>query len=149
MSSNQAATKKRGRPKKNIDLVRVLELERAGKTDQEIAGELGVSVRTFRSFRKKHGIAPAAGWGGARRGAGRKEFSGGSHDESDAYMERQQAIDARVNSIDAGLRAGRFNLTFDQWLKWAGSVFKYSKERGVYTSEEGLGIPAVIRFYIG
>ena len=119
------------------------------RTDREIAGELGVSVRTFRSFRKKYGIAPAAGWGGARRRAGRKEFSGGSHDVDNAYMERQQAIDARVNSIDAGLRIGRFNLAFEHWLKWAGSAFSYSKERGVYTSEEGLGIPAVIRFYIG
>jgi len=42
---------------------RVLELVRAGKTDQEIAGKLNVSVRTFRSFRKVHGIASAKGHG--------------------------------------------------------------------------------------
>jgi len=147
MPLNQDVKKKRGRPSKNIDLARVLELEKTGKTDSEIAGELGVSVRTFRSFRKKHGIAPGAGWGGSRRGAGRKRLDDDSYGE--LFMERQQAIDARVNSFDAGIRTGRFNLTFEQWLRWAGSVFRYSKERGVYTSEAGLGIPAVISFYIG
>jgi len=48
MSLNQDAIKKRGRPRKNINLARVLELVRAGKTDQGIAGKLNVSVRTFR-----------------------------------------------------------------------------------------------------
>lgn len=146
MSFNQAAIRKRGRPQKNIDLTSVLEMEKAGKTDQEIAGELSVSVRTFRTFRKEHDIAPAAGHGGKRQGAGSKKFTGGPREP---YMERQQAIDTRVNSIDAGLRIGRLSLSNDQWLKWARSVFKYNKEQGVYTSEAGLGIPAVISFDIG
>ena len=146
MSSNQAAEKKRGRPQKNIDKVRVLELEKAGKTDQEIAEEMRVSVRKLRSFRKENGIQPATGHGGARRGAGRKSFSGSSYD---AYMEHQQAIDARVNSIEAGLRTGKFDLSNDQWLRWAASAFEYDQGLGQYTSKAGCGIPAVINYYKG
>ena len=145
MSSNQAAIKKRGRPGKSIDLTKVLELEKARKADQEIADELGVSVRTFRTFRKEHGISPAVGHGGVRQGAGRKSFSGGLC--GDGYMMRQQVIDARANTIDAGLRmGGKFTLSNEQWLKWAGSAFKYNKEQGVYTSGAGLGIPTLISY---
>ena len=137
MSFNQAAIKKRGRPQKIIDLVKVLELEKDGKTDQEIAEEMVVSVRKLRSFRKENGIQPAAGHGGVRQGAGRKSFS-------DGYMMRQQAIDARINSIDAGLRMGRclFN---DQWLRWAADAFKYDQDLGQYISKAGCSIPAVIK----
>ncbi len=143
MSSNQAAIKKRGRPQKNIDPASVLELVRAGKTDQEIAGELDVSVRTFRAFRKEHGIPSAKGHGGARLGAGRKKFTGGPYDP---YMERQQAIDVKVNSIDAGLRVGRDCLYGNHWLKWAGSAFEYDKDLGHYVSKIlGFGIPAVVK----
>lgn len=142
MSSNQAAKKKRGRPRKKIDPARVSELVRAGKTDQEIAGELDVSVRTFRTFRKEHGIPPAKGHGGTRPGAGRKKTTGSPYD---LFMERQQAIDARVNSIDAGLRVGRDWLYGDHWLKWAGSAFKYDKGLGRYASKiAGFGIPIAI-----
>ncbi|WP_449240375.1 DNA-binding protein [Desulfoscipio gibsoniae] len=143
MSLNQAAIKKRGRPKKNIDSARVLALVAAGKTDHEIAGELDLSVRTLRAFRKEHGISSAIGHGGARRGAGRKKFTSGPYDP---YMERQQAIDARVNSVDARLRVGRDCLCGDQWLKWAGSAFEYNRSLGRYVSKiAGFGVPAVVR----
>lgn len=141
MPFNQAAIKKRGRPQKNIDLDRVLELGKAGKADQEIADELGVSVRTFRTFRKEHCIPPAVGHGGARQGAGRKKFDS----DPSEYMERQQVIDAKINSIDAGLRT-RASMNKKQWFKWARSVFKYDKEQGVYTSEAGYGIPSRISY---
>lgn len=121
----------------------MLELVSAEKTDQEIAGELGVSVRTLRTFRKEHGILSAIGHGGARRGAGKKRISGGPYEP---YMERQQAIDARVNSVDARLRVGRDCLCSDQWLRWAGSAFEYDKGMGRYVSRiAGFGIPAVVR----
>ncbi|WP_027364304.1 helix-turn-helix transcriptional regulator [Desulfotruncus alcoholivorax] len=143
MPHNQAAKKKRGRPQKNIDLARVFELLQAGKTDREIAAELDVSVRTFRSFRKKYNIPPAAGHGGARRGAGRKKFTCGTYDP---YMERQQAIDAKVNSIDAGLRVGKRGIYKDGWLRLAGSAYEYDKSLGQYTSKiPGCGIPAAIK----
>lgn len=124
MSSNQVAINKRGRPQKNIELAKVIELVKAGKADQETVGELDVSVRTFRTFRKNHGISPAAGHGGTRRGAGRKKFTYCP----DEYMERQQAIDARVNSIDAGIRIGKCGIYDDHWLKWASSAFEYDHE---------------------
>jgi len=143
MPNNQAAKKKCGRPQKNIDLVRVFELLQAGKTDREIADELNVSVRTFRGFRKKHNIPPAAGHGGARQGAGRKKITGGPYDP---YMERQQAIDVKANSIDAGLRVGKRGIYKDGWLRWAGSAFEYDKSLGQYTSKiSGCGIPAAIK----
>jgi len=142
MSSNQAATKKRGRPQKNIDPASVLEPVKAGKTDQEIASELDVSVRTLRTFRKEQNISSARGHGGIRPGAGRKKFTGGPYDP---YMERQQATDARVNSIDAGLRVGGC-LYGDQWLRWAASAYEYDKGLGLYVSKvKGCGIPKFIR----
>jgi hypothetical protein len=143
MSLNQVAKKKCGRPQKNIDMTKVLELVKAGKTDQEIVCELDVSARSFRTFRKKHGISSAAGHGGTRRGAGRKKFTG---DPGDEYMRRQQAIDAKVNSLDAGLRIGRLGIHNDQWLKWAGSAFEFDYDLRQYVCKlAGFGIPAVIR----
>ena len=144
MTFNQVATNKRGRPQKNIDLAGVLELVKAGKTDQEIAVKLDVSVRTLRTFRKKNGISPSAGHGGVRRGAGRKIFTGGPGDE---YIKRQQAIDAKVNSIDAGLRIGRRDIyNNNQWLKWASSAFEFDHDRRQYICRSpGFGIPAAIR----
>jgi len=50
MSFNQVAKKKRGRPSKKLDMARVVELVKSGKKDQEIAEEMGVSVRKLRSF---------------------------------------------------------------------------------------------------
>ena len=143
MSLNQAAKKKCGRPKKNIDLSRVIELMKKGKTDQEIAVELGVSVRTFRTFRKEYGIPPTVGHGGARQGAGRKKITGGPYDP---YMERQQAIDARVNSIDARLRVGKRDIYDAQWLKWAGSAYEFNQGQKQYVCNiHGFGLPAAIR----
>jgi len=143
MSFNQVAKKKkRGRPSKTLDMATVIELVKDGRKDQEIAEEMGVSVRKLRSFRKENGIPPAAGHGGARRGAGRKRHSGGVY----AFMERQQAIDSRVNSIDAGLRVGRHGMYDDHWLKWAGSVFKFDQDLNQYVCiEQGFGLLAVIR----
>ena len=141
---NQAAkNNKCGRPGKKLDLARVLELVKSGKKDQEMAEEMGVSVRKVRSFRKEYGIAPVVGHGGARRGVGRKKFSAGPND---AYMMRQQAIDARVNSIDAGLRMGKLGMYESHWLKWAGSAFEYNKDQKQYVSKlQGFGIPGTIK----
>lgn len=143
MSFIQVAKKKCGRPQKNIDITKVLKLVKEGKTEQEIACELKVSVRTFRNFRKKHGISPAVGHGGTRRGVGRKRVTGGPGDEC---MKRQQAIDARVNSIDVGLRIGKRDIYNDQWLKWAGSAFEFDYDQRQYISKSpGFGIPTAIR----
>ena len=142
MSLNQVAINKRGRPQKNIELAKVIELVKTGRTDQEIACDLDVSVRTLRTFRKKHGIPPATGHGGTRQGAGRKK----STDCPDGYMERQQAIDARVNSIDAGIRVGKCGIHNDQWLQWAGSAYEFDHNRRQYICRSpGFGIPMAIR----
>jgi hypothetical protein len=142
MPVNQAAKKKRGRPSKKLDMAKVIELVKKGKKDQEIADELGVSVRKLRSFRKENGILPAVRHGGARPGAGRKRRVGGVL----AYMKRQQAVDSLVNSIDAGIRVGRFSIYDSHLLKWASSAFKFDWDRKQYVGiEQGLGLPAAIR----
>jgi len=142
MSCNQVAKKKRGRPSKKLDMAKVVELVKGGKKDQEIAEEMGVSVRTLRSFRKEKGISPGGGHGGARPRARRKRHLGGVL----AYMERQQAIDSRINSIDAGLPVGKHGMYYDHWLKWADSAFKFDRDLRQYVCiEQGFGLPTVIR----
>jgi len=142
MSVNQVAKKKRGRPSKKIDVAKVIELVKSGKKDKVIAEEMGVSVRKLRSFRKENGILPAVGHGGVRPGAGWKRRSDGVY----AFMERQQAIDSKVNSMDAGLRVGKHGLYDGHCLKWAGSAFKFDRDLKQYVCiQQGFGLPAVIR----
>jgi len=123
---NQAAKKKRGRPQKNIDLVMVLELEKTEKTDSEIADELGVSVRTFRMFRKEHGIAPAVGHGGARRGAGRKSVAG---------PKTRTPWRGKAN-WPAAVAATRRTISSRDAALWCGQEYEYVSP-GLYRFDEG------------